>query len=205
MKHGSTTAQKLVKAIRSDLKLISEMSRLWHPHFGAYMVFCLSTILRKVKPLTATIRWHYWIDWAQKSRKNGLACKRKKCCSTKTMHHDTNPWKRWSIWMNEASNCFLTHHTLQIWPLTTTGSLLTWKKCSRERDLASMNKWLPKQMVVRRNNVWRVWRVGYDLPFQRFQVCLYWSCDMSPSIIMLEDNFQLLSIPIPYDGFTRFQ
>ena len=26
------------------------------------MGFCFSTILRKVKPLTATITWHYWID-----------------------------------------------------------------------------------------------------------------------------------------------
>ena len=57
----------------------------------------LSTILRKVKRLTATIKWHYWIDWAQKSRKNGLTCKRQKCCSTKTMHRATSPWKRWSM------------------------------------------------------------------------------------------------------------
>ena len=64
------------------------------------IVFCLSTILRNVKPLTATITWHYWIDWAQKSRKNGLTCKRKKCCSTKKMHRATSPCKRWSNWMN---------------------------------------------------------------------------------------------------------
>ena len=36
--------------------------RLWHPYFGTHMVFYLSTILRKVKPLTATITWHYWVD-----------------------------------------------------------------------------------------------------------------------------------------------
>ena len=33
-------------------------------------------------------------------KENGLTCKRKKCCSTKTMHHATSPWKRWSNWMN---------------------------------------------------------------------------------------------------------
>ena len=81
-----------------------------------------------------------------------------------------------------------------------------------------------KQMVVGRSNIWRVRRVGYDLTFQRFQVCLDQSCDMWPNIVMLEDNFvvsllilwpfllqcsaqtyQLRSIPIPYDDFTRFQ
>ena len=60
--------------------------------------------------------------------------------------------------------------------------------------------------------------------FQRFQGCLDWSCDMWPSIVMLEDNFvvsllvlqpfhlkcsaqthQLRSIPIPCDGFSWFQ
>ena len=46
----------------SDRKLNSGLARLWHPHFGTCMVFCLSTILRKVKPLTVTITWHYWID-----------------------------------------------------------------------------------------------------------------------------------------------
>ena len=49
-----------------------------------------STMLRKVKPLTATIKWHYWIDWAQKSRKNGFRYKRKECYSTKTMHCATS-------------------------------------------------------------------------------------------------------------------
>ena len=138
MKHGSTTThlkrknrqssgQHLVKAIQSEQKLNSGLARLWHPYFGPRMVFCLSTILRKVKSLTGTITWHYWIDWAQKSRKNGRTSKRKKCCSAKTMHRPTSPWKRWSNWMNEFSNCFLTHHILQIWPPVTTGSLLTWK------------------------------------------------------------------------------
>ena len=60
-------------------------------------------------------------------KKNGLTCKRKNRCSTKTMHRATSPWKRWSNWMNEASNCFLTHHIVQIWSPVTTGSLLIWK------------------------------------------------------------------------------
>ena len=55
------------------------------------MVFFVSTILRKVKPLKMTITWNYWIDSAQKSRKNGLTCKRKKCCFTRTMHRATSP------------------------------------------------------------------------------------------------------------------
>ena len=111
MKHRFTTThvkqkdrqlsgQQLVKAIQSDKKLNSGLTRLWHPYFGTCLVFCLSTILGKVKPLTATIIWYYWIDWVQKSRKNGLICKRKKCCSNKTMHHATSPWKRWSNWIN---------------------------------------------------------------------------------------------------------
>ena len=63
----------------------SGLAMLWHPYFGTRMVFCLSTILRKIKPLTATIIWHYWIDWALKSIKNGFKYKRKKCCSIKIM------------------------------------------------------------------------------------------------------------------------
>ena len=43
-------------------KLNSGLARLWHPYFGTRMVFCLSTIMRKVKPLTATIIWDNWID-----------------------------------------------------------------------------------------------------------------------------------------------
>ena len=100
MKDGSTTihlkqkdrqlsGQQLVKATQSDQNLISGLAR--YPSFGMRMVFCSSTILRKVKPLTETNTWYYWIDRAQKSRKNGLTCKRKKCCSTKTMHCATNP------------------------------------------------------------------------------------------------------------------
>ena len=80
-----------------------------------------------------------------------------------------------------------------------------------------------KQMVVGKCNVWRVRWVRQYLPFQCYQVCLDRSCDMSPTIVMLEDNFavsllvlwpfllqwsaqmyQLHSILIPYDGFTWF-
>ena len=46
-----------------------------------------------------------------------------------------------------------------------------------------------KQMVVGKSNVLRVCRVGSDLLFQRFQVCLNRSCDMWPRIVMLDDNF----------------
>ena len=46
----------------NDQKLNSGPVRLWHPYFKTCLVFCLSTLLRKVKPLTATIKWHYWID-----------------------------------------------------------------------------------------------------------------------------------------------
>ena len=115
-KYRELSRQQLVKAVQSDQKLNSGLERLRHPYFGTRMVFWLSTILRKVKPLTATITWHYWIDWAQELRKDGLTCKRNKCCSTKTMHHATSPWKQWSNWMNQASNCFLTHRILQLWP-----------------------------------------------------------------------------------------
>ena len=65
----------------------------WIMYFGTHMVFCLLTVLRKVKSLTTPITWHYWIDWAQKSRKNVFKCKKKKYCAT-------SPWKRWSNWMN---------------------------------------------------------------------------------------------------------
>ena len=44
------------------------------------------------EPISLSV--YYWIDWAQKSRKNGLTCKRKKCCSTRTMHRATSSWKR---------------------------------------------------------------------------------------------------------------
>ena len=73
MKHGFTTThleqkdcqlsgQQLVKAVQSDQKINSGLARLCHPHFGTLIVFCLLTALRKVKPLRATIVWHYWID-----------------------------------------------------------------------------------------------------------------------------------------------
>ena len=74
----------------NDQKLNSRSVRLWHPYLEMRMVFCLSTLLRKVNSSTANIKWHYWINWAQKSRKNGFSCKRKKCCSTKTMHRATS-------------------------------------------------------------------------------------------------------------------
>ena len=88
MKHGTTTThriqkdrqlsgQQLVEAVRSDWKLNSGLATLWHPHFETRMGFCLSTLMRKVKLVTATIKWHYWIDWAQKSSKNVLTCKKK--------------------------------------------------------------------------------------------------------------------------------
>ena len=54
--------QQLVKAVQSDQKLNSGLARLCYPYFGTRMLFCLSTILGKVKPLTVTITWHYWID-----------------------------------------------------------------------------------------------------------------------------------------------
>ena len=86
MKHRSTSAhpkqkyrqlsgQQLVKAVQRDHKLNSGLARLWQPYSGTRMVSCLSTILRKVKPLTMTITWHYWIDWAQKSRKTASHAK----------------------------------------------------------------------------------------------------------------------------------
>ena len=98
MKHGSTTThlkqkyrhlsrQQLVKAVQSGQTLNSGLARLWHPYFETRMIFCLATILRKVKPLTATITCHYWIDWAQKSRNNGLTCKKKK----NLFHQDIAP------------------------------------------------------------------------------------------------------------------
>ena len=91
MKHGSTIIHlKQKNRLLSGQQLIKSIQN----------VFCLSTILRNVKLLRSNITWHYWINRAQISRKNGLRCKRKKCCSTKTMHRATSPWKRWSNWMN---------------------------------------------------------------------------------------------------------
>ena len=109
MKHGSATThlkqkyrqlsgQQVVKTVQSDQKLNSELARLWHPYFETRIVFCSSTILRKVKPLTATITWNHWIGWAQKSSENGLICKKKKCCSTKTVHRATTPRK----WLSDV-------------------------------------------------------------------------------------------------------
>ena len=80
MKHVSTTThlkqkdrqlsgQQLVKAVQNDQKLNSRLARLWHPYFGSRMVFYLSTMLIKVKQLTAIITWYCWIDWALKLRK----------------------------------------------------------------------------------------------------------------------------------------
>ena len=45
-KYRQLSQQQLAKVVQSDQK----------------MEFCLSTILRTVKPLTATIAWHYWIE-----------------------------------------------------------------------------------------------------------------------------------------------
>ena len=61
-KDGQLSGQQLVKAVQNDQKLNSGLTRLWHLYFRTCMVFCLSTILRKVEPLTATFTWHYWID-----------------------------------------------------------------------------------------------------------------------------------------------
>ena len=99
MKHRSTTrhleqkdrllsGQQLVKDVQSDQKHKSGLARLWHPYFGTRMVFCLSTILGEVKPLTATITWHYRIDWAYKSRKNGFTCKKVQ------FYIDNEPWHK---------------------------------------------------------------------------------------------------------------
>ena len=53
--------------------------------------------------------------------------------------------------LNEVSFELLPHlPNLQIWRPPTTGSLLTWKKCFRERDLAPMKKWLPKLIPILR-------------------------------------------------------
>ena len=57
---------------------------------------------------------------------------------------------RWSNCMNWASNCFLTHHILQIRPPATTGSMLIWKNCPREKNLAPMKEWLPKLRPILR-------------------------------------------------------
>ena len=104
MKHGYTTThlkqndrqlsgQQLVKAVQSEKRLSSGLARLWHPYFGTCMVFCLSTILRKVKPLTATITWHYWINWAQKSRETASHAKEKSAvpprqCTVSQVHEN---------------------------------------------------------------------------------------------------------------------
>ena len=47
-KDRQLSGQQLVKGVQSDQKLISGLARLWHPHFRTRMVFCLSTILRRV-------------------------------------------------------------------------------------------------------------------------------------------------------------
>ena len=67
--------QQLVEPVQSDQKLSSRLATFCHPYFRALTVFSLWTILRKAKPLTAIITWHYWIDWSQKSRKNDFSWK----------------------------------------------------------------------------------------------------------------------------------
>ena len=131
-------------------KLHSGLAKLWHPYFGTPMVFCLSTISRKVKPLTATITWHYWIDWEQSSRKNGSHAKEKsaipprQCTCHKSM--ETMVKFKWIKFRIAFSYTIFSRSG----PPPTTGSLLTWKNCSRKRDLSPMKKWLPKLRPILR-------------------------------------------------------
>ena len=55
----------------------------------------------------------------KKLRKNGHIYRRKRCSSIMTMHHHIHHGKLNKNWVNWASNCFLIHHILQIWPLPT--------------------------------------------------------------------------------------
>ena len=60
-------------------------------------------------------------------------------------HQDNAPWHKsmkTMVKLDELSFELLPH---SLYSQATTGSLLTWKKCSRERDLAPVKKWLPKQ------------------------------------------------------------
>ena len=63
------------------------------------MIFCLSTVLRKVKPLRATITWHYSVDRAQKWRKTASDAKEKSAVPprqwTLTQIHDNDGQIEW--------------------------------------------------------------------------------------------------------------
>ena len=60
----------------------------------------------------------------------------------KKMHLVANA--RWQNCTNDASNCFLIHHIVQIWPPATTGYSLISKKCSPVRNSSQMKKQLQK-------------------------------------------------------------
>ena len=65
-KDRQLSGQQLVKVVLSDQKVNSGLAMFWLPYFGTRMVCCLSTMLRKVKRITATITWHYWLFANQK-------------------------------------------------------------------------------------------------------------------------------------------
>ena len=111
--------------------------------------------MRKVKPLTVTIIWHYWIDKAQKSRKNGLTCKRKKCCSTKTMHRATSSWKRCQI---EWIKLRIASSPTMIWPQR----LLA--LCRPEKNAPGKEIWLQ----------WRSDCRNWDLFWEQRRIILHW-------------------------------
>ena len=102
-------------------------------------IFCLSTILRKVKPLTATITWPYCIDWAQKKKKR-FHMQNKKVL----FHQDIAPCHKsmkTMVKLNELS--------FELFPYPPYSPHLApsdyWlfaylKKGSKERDLAPMKK-----------------------------------------------------------------
>ena len=82
----------------------------------------------------------------------------------------------------------------------------------------------PKQVVVRRSNVWRIRRVGQGIPVKCFQSFLDDFSNVWPRVVVLKDHFvmsfgilgafklqcsaqwhQLLSVTFRSDGFVRLE
>ena len=61
-----------MKAAQKDQKFNSGLVSLWDPYFGTRMVFCLSTILRKVKPLLDRLSAEIKKKWSHMQKKDVL-------------------------------------------------------------------------------------------------------------------------------------
>lgn len=93
-----------------------------------------------------------WIDYTLNLWKNSLVWRRKKCCSTTTMHQFTRSQLQWPNLSNCAINCFLIHPILQIWPLATffffqMKKWIRWRNRSLKKD-SHWTRLLQKQTPI---------------------------------------------------------